>query len=114
MGFDRAAVDRQHALMEKEAIEAAVTTIAPKTTYGGAATSILGWLASSEFTVIVGLFVAVAGLAVNWYYKAKADRRQADDAALRSEERKLRMELMRRTGRPIANESDRVPLEDAL
>ena len=108
------AVDRQHGLMEKEAIEAAVTTVASKSTYGGAATSILGWLASSEFTVFVGLFVAVAGLAVNWYYKAKADRRQADDAALRAEERKLRMDLMRRTGRPIASQSDRAPLEEVL
>lgn len=108
------AVDWPHGLMEKEAIEAAVTAVASKSTYGGAATSILGWLASSEFTVVVGLFVAVAGLAVNWYYKAKADRRQADDAALHAEERKLRMDLMRRTGRPIAGESDRALLEEVL
>ncbi len=61
--------------MEKEALEAAASAVASKSTYGGAATSVLGWLLSSEFTVVVGIVVAVAGLLVNWYYKAKADRR---------------------------------------
>jgi len=61
--------------MEKEAIEAAASAVASKSTYGGAATSVLGWLLSSEFTVVMGIVVAVAGLAVNWYYKAKADKR---------------------------------------
>lgn len=62
--------------MEKEALEAAASAVASKSTYGGAATSALGWMLSSEFTVVFGFVVAVAGLAVNWYYKAKADRRQ--------------------------------------
>lgn len=68
--------------MEKEAIEAAAAAVASKSTYAGAGTSFLGWLLSSEFTVIVGIVVAVAGLGVNWYYKAKADRRgQAEHEA---------------------------------
>ena len=62
--------------MEKEALEAATSAVASKSTYGGAAASVLGWMLSSEFTVIVGIVVAVVGLVVNWYYKAKADRRQ--------------------------------------
>jgi hypothetical protein len=62
--------------MEKEALEAATSAVASKSTYGGAATSVLGWLLSSEATVVIGIVVAVVGLAVNWYYKAKADRRQ--------------------------------------
>jgi len=61
--------------MEKEALEAAAAAVASKTTYGGAAASFLGWLMSSEFTIVVGLVVAVGGFAVNWYYKAKANRR---------------------------------------
>ena len=69
--------------MEKEALEVATSAVASKSTYAGAGTSVLGWLLSSEFTVIVGIVVAVAGLAVNWYYKAKADRRQQDEHALR-------------------------------
>jgi hypothetical protein len=62
--------------MEREAIEAAASAVASKSTYAGAGTSFLGWLLSSEFTVIFGIVVALAGLGVNWYYKAKADRRQ--------------------------------------
>jgi hypothetical protein len=61
--------------MDREAIEVGVAAVASKSTYAGAGTSFLGWLLSSEFTVIFGIVVAFAGLAVNWYYKAKADRR---------------------------------------
>jgi len=61
--------------MDKEALEVAAAAVASKSTYGGAATSVVGWLFSSEFTVIFGIVVALVGLAVNWYYKAKADRR---------------------------------------
>lgn len=61
--------------MEKEALEAAASAVASKSTYGGAVTSVLGWLLSSEATVVIGIVVAVVGLAVNWYYKAKADKR---------------------------------------
>jgi hypothetical protein len=61
--------------MDKEAIEVGVATVASKSTYAGAGASFLGWLVSSEFTIVVGIIVAIAGLAVNWYYKAKADRR---------------------------------------
>lgn len=61
--------------MEKEAIEAAVTTVASKSTYGGAATSLLGWMVSSQATVLVGLAVAVGGFIVNWYYKREANKR---------------------------------------
>lgn len=61
--------------MEKEAIEAATAAVATKSQYGGAAASVLGWMLSSEFTVIVGLLVAVGGFAVNWYYKARANKR---------------------------------------
>jgi hypothetical protein len=61
--------------MDREAIELGVATVASKSTYAGAGTSFLGWLLSSEFTVIFGIVVALAGLGVNWYYKAKSDRR---------------------------------------
>lgn len=84
--------------MDKEAIELGVAAAASKSTYGGAATSFLGWLLSSEFTIIVGLVVAVGGFIVNWYYKREANRRQAAESA-------LRMELMRRAVRPVVSES---------
>lgn len=68
--------------MDREAIEVGVAAVASKSTYAGAGTSFLGWLLSSEFTVIFGIVVALAGLGVNWFYKAKADRRgQAEHEA---------------------------------
>lgn len=69
--------------MDREAIEVGVAAVASKSTYAGAGTSFLGWLLSSEFTVIFGIVVAIAGLAVNWYYKAKADRRSEAEHAAR-------------------------------
>lgn len=75
--------------MEKETVEAAIAAAASKTTYTGAGTAAVGWLMSSEFAVLSGLAFALIGVAVNWYYKAKADRRYALEHA-------LRVELLRR------------------
>lgn len=59
------------AMMEREALEAATSAVASKSQYGGAATSVLGWLLPSEFTVVVGLLVAIGGVAVNWYSRPR-------------------------------------------
>lgn len=59
--------------MENEAIAAAV---ASKSTYAGAGSMILGWMFSSEAAVLLGMVIGLAGLAVNWYYKAKTDQRE--------------------------------------
>jgi len=61
--------------MKNEAVEAATAAVASKSTYAGAGSMIVGWMLSNEFTVVVGIVVAVAGLAVNWFYKAKANKR---------------------------------------
>ena len=45
-------------------------------TYGGASTSVLGWLVSNEFAVLIGILIAIAGFLVNWYYRHKEDKRQ--------------------------------------
>ena len=37
---------------------------------------ITGWILSSEFAVLFGLLLGLAGFLVNWYYRAKEDRRQ--------------------------------------
>lgn len=60
---------------EEHALEAAIAASASKATYGGVASIGLGWLVSSESAVLFGIIVGVTGLGVNWYYKAKADRR---------------------------------------
>lgn len=61
--------------MSNQAVEAAISAGASKVTYGGAGTVGIGWLLSNEATVLAGLLIAVAGFAVNWYYRAKQDRR---------------------------------------
>jgi hypothetical protein len=47
-----------------------------KATYTGASTSVVSWVLSSEFGILIGILLGVGGLAVNWYYRAKEDRRQ--------------------------------------
>lgn len=42
---------------------------------GGAGFALFGGLSANEFAALGGLCVAVIGLVVQWYYKAKADRR---------------------------------------
>lgn len=57
-------------------IEAAAAAAGSKATYTGAGVVGMGWLLSSEFAVLMGLIVGVAGFLVNWFYKAKQDRRE--------------------------------------
>ena len=70
------------------AVEAAIAASASKATYGGAATIGLGWLLSNEFAVLMGMVLGLCGLAVNWYYRAKADRRHEAEHLARMEKYK--------------------------
>lgn len=63
----------------KAAIEVSIASLGSKATYTGAGTSILGWLMSSEFGILVGVVVGVAGFAVNWYYKHKQHVREQEE-----------------------------------
>jgi len=56
--------------------DATMAAVGSKATYAGASGSILSWFLSSEFGILMGILIGVAGLLVNWYYKAKEDRRQ--------------------------------------
>lgn len=58
------------------ALEASISATSSKATYAGAGMTIGGWLLSSEFAVLVGIVLGVAGFAVNWYYKFKQDKRE--------------------------------------
>ena len=53
------------------AIETTLAATGGKATYTGAGMTIGGWLLSSEFAVLTGLLLGIAGLAVNWYYRHK-------------------------------------------
>lgn len=71
------------------AIEATLAATGSKATYTGAGMTIGGWFLSSEFAVLVGMLLGVAGLAVNWYYKHKltmAQIRLQEEAAQRERE----------------------------
>lgn len=57
-------------------IDATMAAVGSKATYTGASASVLGWMISSEFGVLFGLFLGVAGLGINWFYKHKEDKRQ--------------------------------------
>lgn len=57
-------------------VDATMAAFGSKATYTGASASVLGWMISSEFGVMFGLFLGVAGLGINWYYKHKEDKRQ--------------------------------------
>lgn len=65
--------------MKSEALEASIAASGAKVTYGGAGVSIAGWALQSQAVSLLGLLVAVAGFAVTWYYKAKADRRDEEE-----------------------------------
>jgi hypothetical protein len=62
--------------MSTDAIDATIAAVGSKATYTGAGMTISGWFLSSEFAVLAGIVLGVAGFTVNWYYKHKQDRRE--------------------------------------
>lgn len=48
---------------------------ASATTFAGSFTAIFGGLSANEIAAYGGLFVGAVGMIVNWYYKAKEDKR---------------------------------------
>lgn len=59
-------------------IEATVAAAANKLTGAGSAVTVLSWFNSSNFGMWVGIAIGVIGLAVNFYYKRRSDRRSAE------------------------------------
>lgn len=71
------------------AIDTTISAVGSKATYTGAGMTIGGWFLSSEFAVLVGMLLGVAGLMVNWYYKHKltmAEIRLKEEQAARERE----------------------------
>jgi hypothetical protein len=71
-------------------IDATVSAVASKVTYGGAAASSVSWFFSSEFGVLCGILIGLIGLGVNWYFKRREDRRHQAEHEARM--RKLRLD----------------------
>lgn len=55
-----------------------ISSIAPKITYSGGLAAILGGFTASEIAAFVGAAVAVLGLVVQVYFKARSDRREVE------------------------------------
>ena len=62
--------------MKSETLDATLATIGSKTAYTGASVTGVGWFLSNEFFGLAGICIGAVGLWINWYYKAKADRRE--------------------------------------
>ena len=84
-----------------------------KATVTGASLSGWGWVVSNEFFGLMGVAIAVVGLMVQTFYKWKSDRRVAaeyeerrQERLERKQERQVRIDLMRATGKPIAPPPD--------
>ena len=86
--------------MSREAVQAAVATAGSNVTYGGAGASIASWLLSSEFGVLAGLLLGLAGFLVNLYFKRQENQRQQDRARREEEEHLARMRKLERVTVP--------------
>lgn len=62
-------MDAQHT------IDASISAAGSKATYAGATTAVGSWFLSSEFGVLCGVVIGIAGLIVNIYFKRREDKR---------------------------------------
>jgi ABC-type transport system involved in cytochrome bd biosynthesis fused ATPase/permease subunit len=71
------------------AVEATLAATGSKATYTGAGMTIGSWFLSSEFGVLMGVFIGVLGLGVQWYYRhklTKVEIRLKEEQAARDRE----------------------------
>lgn len=84
--------DQKSAVME---MAATVSSAASKTTYAGAASGFVAWLASVDVLAWMGIALALAGFVVNWYYKRLENKRADEIHQLRMEELRKEKEQCR-------------------
>ena len=96
--------------MKPETLES-VGAAGNKAAIAGASLTSWGWLTSNEFFGLIGAVVAIGGLMVTWYYKREANRRLIAEHALRVQERQIRIDLIRATGRAMLHDTDMAKLE---
>ena len=68
---------------QQTAVDATLATIGWNTTKGGAATTGVSALFSSEVGVAIGILIGVIGLAVQWWYRRKQDKREQAEHELK-------------------------------
>ena len=68
---------------QQTAYETAMAAVGSKATYTGASTSVLAWMLSSEFGILVGVLLGFGGFILSWYYQHKKDKREEIEHARR-------------------------------
>lgn len=66
-----------------QALDSTLAVIGNRVTHTGTGTTAVSWWLSSEAGILIGIVIGVAGLAMNWYYSRKRDRREEAEHALR-------------------------------
>lgn len=84
--------DQKSAVME---MAATVSSAASKTTYAGAASGFVAYLASIDVLAWLGITIALGGFVVNWYYKRLENKRADEIHQLRMEELRKEKEQCR-------------------
>jgi hypothetical protein len=63
--------------------DAAIAGAGSKVTYAGSGTAIGSWFLSSEFGVLAGVLIGLVGLAINFTFKRREDKRLQAEHDLR-------------------------------
>jgi hypothetical protein len=63
--------------------ETTIAGVANKVTYGGSVAAALGGWTANEYAAWGGLLIAAIGLAVQLYFKVRADKRHAEEHTAR-------------------------------
>jgi hypothetical protein len=66
-------------------VDAAIASVGSKATYAGSGTAIGSWFLSSEFGVLAGIVIGLIGVAVNFVFKRREDRRLQIEHEMRVE-----------------------------
>lgn len=62
-------------LLDEQA-DAIGVAVGKTATFSGAGAAFVFGLSANEFAALVGVFVGIAGLCVQWYYNRRRDRRE--------------------------------------
>lgn len=65
------------------AIETTIVATSQKATVVGGGASFLGWLAAIDWLAFVGIFIALVGLAINFYFSHQRNKREQKEHDLR-------------------------------
>lgn len=97
--------------LTNQAVDTALISLSSKSTLGGLATSIYGWLTQTGSAVFIGIVITILGFLMNYYFqhrKAKRDKiiwKQTYEANIRAEQRKEELHQARLRAIAIGKES---------